>query len=141
VALFLAFVLVVPAIDARPHPKLKKIATAIFIIGLNEGAAWANTLEVARCRPRAGVEKCETGYGAWKGAQVGYHALAAVNILITYKIKHIEEENGTKFKTWPLFPLAAGAGFSYMAANQASQQSDPQTHCEGAKKFNGFGCE
>ena len=92
------------------------------------------------CRNRAGIEKCETRYGAWKGAQVSGHLLAGVLIVLTYKVKHTEEANGDRFKTWPFLPLATAAGFSYMAANQASKEPDA-THCAAGKRFNGFACE
>lgn len=127
--------------NANPHPKLKKIVTALYIIGLPTAMATWNTIEVINCRKRNGPEKCETRYGSWKAVQVSTHLLTDLVLpIVTYKVKHIEEENGD-FKTWYLLPLASSGASSYMAVNQRSKQPDRRNHCDGGKRFNGFGCE
>lgn len=96
---------VIKAVKHRVADKKFWISTAISV-----GSSIAASATINRCRHDHGIGPCtDGGYGEFKTREGLRQGLPAFLILPTYKIKQIEDEDGSKYKYWWLLQ-AANAG-------------------------------
>ncbi len=104
----------VPAVKHRTFDKKFLVWTALSV-----GASIAVTATLTRCRHDHGIGPCtDGGYGEYKTREVLRQGLTGFLILPAYKIKKIEDEDGSRHKFWWLLPaFNTGANATIIAQN------------------------
>jgi len=86
----------------------RRVTDGKFLLanGLSIGASVAATLTITRCRRDHGIGPClDGGYGDYKAREGVRQAQTGILFGVSWAIKRIEDEDGSRHKFWWIFPI------------------------------------
>ena len=95
--------------------------------GVSIGSSIAATYSLVKCREDHGIGPCtDGGYGEFKTREGLRQGLTGGIVLLSFKIKSIEDENNDRYKFWWLLPVGNAAFNSSIIITNASKHYGPK---------------